>query len=244
VKPVALAVACTACGRVGFDAVPTDLTSGCALWLKMDEPAWTGAAGEVADACGDPNDGTALGGATTVDDPVRGRVGSFPLGTCVEIAEAAELEASDGLTMSAWLNAAAFDDPHGIVCKRDGFGARPSYTTFVDGGFVTVDIADDSMRTPSNAIVPTGRWVLLTTVFDGNASESARTRVYLDGVLADVLPEADATIVAISAPLHIGCLWNPGPTTESVVGLLDDVAIWTRQLDAFEVAAWYEQTRR
>jgi hypothetical protein len=41
-----------ACGRIDFDPA-ADLSRDCALLLHMDEDMWTGATGEVADACGE-----------------------------------------------------------------------------------------------------------------------------------------------------------------------------------------------
>jgi hypothetical protein len=56
-----------------------DFGGDCAVGLALDEASWTGAAGEVRDACGGDNNGAAVRGASRVDDPVRGAVGEMPV---------------------------------------------------------------------------------------------------------------------------------------------------------------------
>ena len=245
----ALALGCAACGRIDFDPVPTDLARDCALWLKMDEDAWTGASNEIVDSCGEPNNGTETGGAQRVDDPVRGRVGSFPVGSCIGIVDAPELDAVDAVTMSAWVFVTAFDgNAHGLISKRVAMQTDPSYSIYYDGGHLTIDIGDDgdSARVPSTVTFATGRWVQITAVFDGHLPKSGRTRLYFDGRPAETLPELDTVIAPKAlAPLHVGCLPEiSGGGIEATAGLLDDAAVWTRALDAIEVEAWYEQTVR
>src|SRR5262249_12083904 len=105
---------CAGCGNVR-DPGPPDapppaelltgtLRTGCVLALHMDEAAWTGAAGEVKDDCGNDNPGTVIGqGTTTVASGVRGRAGSFSGNACIDIPDAAALHGTTGLTLSAWI---------------------------------------------------------------------------------------------------------------------------------------------
>jgi Concanavalin A-like lectin/glucanases superfamily len=247
-----VAVAVTGCGRIGYeppvdaDADLFDPSVGCVVYLPMDEAAWSGAANEVHDACGG-HDGRAVGGATTVLDPVRGQVGSFPGGAgCVQIADQPGLHPTDALTISAWLRPQSLDgsQEYGVVSKRADYEVDTVYSVFVwTGDKLWADLATENDRFAAEPPLTDGQWQQVTVVYDGQRPAGARVEVYRDGAAPVVAADADATLPDFATDLHVGCL-PLGAPAQGFVGALDDVAIWHRALTAAEVAAWYQHTLR
>lgn len=85
-------------------------------------------------------------------------------------------------------------------------------------------------------------WRLVTVTFDGAKPRDERVSIYLDGALKAHAPD-DATSVrsptSTPPPVSIGCLPNGG---QSLNGLVDDAAMWSRALSPSEVQAWYART--
>ena len=221
------------------------LRVGCALLLHMDEPSW-GGAGSVRDACGAGNHGTPTDVAiTTTAGGVRGRAGSF-LGTgCVEIADAPELRPSTQLTLSAWVRPGGLDGNKalGVISKRADMMVQSAYNLYLwVGNNAWIDIEGE--RQNSTRQLVNGRWNQLTVTYDGARPAAERARIYVDGQF-DVAREMDAaTITAHPPPLRIGCMPTEiGGTSQNFVGLLDEVAIWTRALSDPEIAQWYDLTK-
>jgi len=252
VRGLVVVGALAGCGQVAApaDDAPPDadlgaLLNGCALLEHMDEPAWSGVAGEVKDACGDDDNGTALGGVTTVDGGVRGRAGNFDGNGCIELGDAASLHASTGLTISAWVNPSGLNaiDANGIVSKRIDTGIDASYSVYIwTGDKVWVDLDGENDRFPGTRTISNGAWSQITVVYDGTDIIQQRVHVFVDGSLDITSGESSASLPPLTAPPHVGCL----PSSQAVQnfkGLIDEVAIWTRPLSGAEVAAWYEMTR-
>jgi hypothetical protein len=263
-----LVVMLAGCGRLGFDTaagppgdddmpadapIDGDLTAlfdDCIFHLTMDEPAWTGAADEVIDKCGGHH-GTAIGGATTGPDGVRGRAGQFIGGTsCVQVADASALQPTSALTASAWIDPAALSpDSYGVISRRTNVGVDTSYSVFVwtDGGpknrlYVDIDTENDRIPDPNADFL--NAWHQVTVVYDGSALTAARLQFYVDGQLSFTAPETSSTIPPTTGtpPLSIGCLPLGGPA-QSFVGRIDEVVLWKRALSAAEVAQWHAATK-
>jgi hypothetical protein len=269
VRAVLIAGLLTAgCGRLGFDAGNADsppddavasdadlstLLTDCLLRMSMDEPAWTGAPGEVKDSCGG-HDGTASGGATTILDDVRGRVGIF-IGdpSCVQVADATLLQPTTRMTVSAWISPTALAPASfGVISRRTSFGVDVSYSFFIwtdtDGTGTTnqlyVDIDGENDRVPDPNATFLNEWHQVTVVYDGTRAQNARVQFYVDGELSFTAPESSAAIAPTmgAPPLSVGCLPLGGPA-QSLVGRLDEVVVWARALDGDEVAQWYAATK-
>lgn len=255
------------CGRLRFDdSAPRDAASDaragddasiavafgaeCAVGLAMNEPAWTGAAGEVRDSCGEHH-GIAVRGATRVDDAVRGRAGELPAPSgCIAIADAPGLHATTALTMSAWIYPLALDgvNPYGVIGKRTDFeNDDAEYTMFVwSDNTVWVDLDTRNDRNHGTRKLVNSQWQQLTVVFDGALPEAQRVNIYIDGALDAVLAESSASIAPRTSPLSIGCLPElPLDVSQiALAGRIDDVGVWTRAFSQAEVTAWYQATQR
>jgi hypothetical protein len=258
------------CGRVqvepnappgddaGPDAAPDAISepdngifgAGCALGLKMDEAAWTGAQGEVIDSCGGDNNGTAVQGAVRVDDPGRGRIGEFPVPSgCVQISDAPVLHATTGLTLSAWIFPQMLDrsTSFGVLAKRNDFTVDDAeYTIFVStANNVWVDIDSHNDRNHGARELINGAWQQITVVFDGTLPMAQRVKIYVDGQLDTAIPETSTSLTPYPSGLTIGCM-RLVPNTQPQIGMggrIDDVGVWTRSFSAQDVIDWYRATK-
>lgn len=247
---VGVAICAVGCGEVER----TDpLAQGCALHLAMDEASWSGAPGEVRDACGGDDPGTARPGVSTVANGARGRAAQLTKrADCIDVADSPRLRPAGELTVSAWVRpsalSAASQEAFGVVSKRLRKDVDDSYNVSLWTGnkvWVELESADD--RFAGNAELVNDRWTQVTVVYDGSQAAVERVRVFLDGQLDRVGPETAPTLSGSPVPLRVGCM--PGvddsgvATNQGFLGLLDDVVVWTRALGDAEVADWYELSR-
>jgi hypothetical protein len=243
------------CGNVAPPSVDapmgtTDLLSGtlrqgCVVALHMDEAAWTGAAGEVHDDCGNDNPGTVTGAANTVANGVKGRAGSFSGSACIDIPDAAALHGATGLTLSAWIFPTALNgvDSNGVISKRVEMGNQSEYNLYVwTGNHVYVDLDGESDRFQGNALITNNAWQQLTMIYDGARPVDQRVRVYVNGSLDVTKKESSASLTAFPSTLHVGCM--PAATTQqNFIGQLDEIVIWNRALSDAELTQWYTATK-
>lgn len=249
---IAMSWALAACGEV--DA-PYDPLVDCAMYLKMDEASWNGTVGEVQDACGGDDRGTARAGVTTADNGARGRAGVFTdrLTHCIDVPDSARLHPADQLTMSAWVMPRGLglsQEAFGIISKRTRKDVDDSYNLSVwtmDKAWVELQNSPD--RFSGKATLVNNKWTQLTVVYDGALIRGERVRLFVDGVLDSVGPEDSPMLASAAIPLRVGCM--PGidesdmnkPVNQGFVGLLDDVVVWTRALGDNEVTDWYTATK-
>ena len=212
------------------------LWSNCQLLLHMDEPAWNGTAGEVSDASGAGNPGTANGGANTTNMPAKlGRAGLFLGSGYVSVPDSATLHAGNGFSVSAWIYPTALDGSSapGIISKRHAYGSGTEFAVFVwTGNRVFVDVDGEADRFESTGVLNNNTWYHVAVVFDGSADPSERVRLYLNGQLDTVHAETSSTVTPSSAAVEIGNLPNGG---DPFIGAIDEVAFWRRSLSAAEV---------
>lgn len=239
-------------GSGAGDLLTGTLRDGCMVALHMDEPSWSGTAGEVKDDCGNDNPGTASGpGTNTVAGGVRGRAGSFAGGGCIEIPNASTLHATTGLTMSAWVFPTAIDgginNANGIISKRVDTNNQSEYGLSLwlrNHVWAAVDGDAEPDRLEGTVTITTQRWIQLTLVYDGTQLEAQRMRLYLNGSLDTTHRETSATLTAYNSVLHIGCMPAPAAgTQQNFVGQIDEVVLWNRALSEAEIMQWYTSTR-
>lgn len=245
-----------ACGRAGFDTSIVDaplaidsespdaadpLFADCALHLAVDQTEWTGDVGEVTTRC-QPHPGTAVGGARVVIDPFRDAVAELDGGTsCIEFGSPASLEPADALTLSAWVLPTHSDmAPHGVIAKRVAFQVASQYALFVQNSLASADINDATDRFSFQSPVEIGTWQQLTIVFDGRKATGVRVSAFRNGVLDTVAPDSESTVANLDSPFFVGCM--PDGPSQSFIGRLDDVIVWTRALSEVEVMDWYART--
>jgi MSHA biogenesis protein MshQ len=245
---LATTLALLGCGGTNDGAQPTPTPgislAGLTLLMHFDEGAWTGAANEVLDVSGTGNHGKAVGGATTVATAKFGRAGSFGAGSAVQILDNASLHPTNQLTITAWVypNNEGNGNYRGIVAKRVDYGKNSSFTLFLDpNNHLCADINTEDDRFCIPATVGSGQWSHVALVYDGTVAPAARVSLYINGQLAGVGSESSASIQSFDSALWIGCLPLSGPA-QSIVGLVDEVAIWYRVLDSKDIRALAQAT--
>jgi Concanavalin A-like lectin/glucanases superfamily len=246
-----LAIA-SGCGSVETplpDATGDDLGTlrqGCAVMLRMDEPSWSGA-GSVIDTCAGGHHGTPSGTITTTAEGVRGRAGRFQGNGCIMIPDAPDLRPASELTMSAWVLPTALNDidAYGVISKRVDMTTQAAYSLYLwTENHAWVDLEGNTDRFANRTMLANNAWTQLTVVFDGTRAPDQRVRVYTNGTFDIAAAETAASITPHTSPLHIGCLPSPSAQTmQYFVGLIDEVAVWTRALSDVEIAQWYTATR-
>lgn len=191
-----------------------------ALW-HMNEAAWNGTAGEVIDATGNGNDGTALNGANTIANGWFDRCGSFDgSDDWVRCGQGCELFGD--CTVEAWIHWLNVTTAYRrqIVTKYSAEGAF-MYSLEIHHG--AGDKLRFSVRPASSAYVfstiavPDNQWVHVAGVREGN-----QLRVYINGTCYGT---ADVTPDLVASAGYVGIGLNPRYFNQPFDGYIDDVRL-------------------
>ncbi|MBX3022553.1 MAG: LamG domain-containing protein [Bdellovibrionales bacterium] len=218
----------------GFPAnLMTDLVG---LW-HLNE-AVTGAAGEVKDSSGYNHHGTPYA-IQSVSTGRFGRAMQFAANNDrIVVADVGEYDNTDKLSISAWVYPTSLTGTRGIISKRvDSTAVNSSYGIFFNSGALTIDIHTANDRFTANKVFEVGHWYHIVVVYDGALTAAQRVSVYVDGVLDKVGSETSASIPDTAADLQIGRLGG----SASLIGSLDEVAIWRRALTPTDVTHLYRR---
>jgi hypothetical protein len=220
---------------------PSHLLDNLVLLLHMDEASWAGT-GAVIDSSGRGNDGTATdAGAMPTPTGKLAGAGLFDGNGWVTIdGGAPSLQPSTQMTYAAWVYPTGpVGQGMGVIAKRQGYASDVDYTLFLwqeaqPNVRAYVDIGS-SMRFFSTTPIANNQWYHLAVVYDGT-QVAPITTLYVNGT-ADGPPQpAQSTLTSNLEPLLIGSLQNGGGT---FIGMIDEVAIWTRALTPAEISAVY-----
>jgi len=234
----AVGAALVGCRSEPLDALTIDPTS-----VSRDLVAhWTfDAVGEdtVRDSSGNGHHGVLTGGTRIASGRFQGAL-SLASGDFVTVADFPQATAS--WTASLWIRTSAADlaastsDWSTILSNETQFAGgweihldnRPGYQRFDAAYFVGATFSD-YVRVFC-ACLEAGRWIHLTTVWDGAA---ARMTLFRDDQLVHETP-MPAPIQTGDKTLYLG-RWNqPG---RNLVADIDDFAIWRRALQPAEIAS-------
>jgi len=251
VRAALAAVALAACGRVGFepqrvlagdaatigDAPPPvvdapspvvdamGLPTGPALWLKMETDPGTG----IVDSVG--SHVTTCTGAFCPASitGLHGRSYRFT-GQELDVAYAADLDASHGFTAALWVQLTALPATESACVFNMPFNDANGWDTFA----ICIDVGGatqfDSETPTGNADLETGPtialavWHHLAQSWDGTTK-----RGYLDGV------EVASKVIAVGAGTQAPTLGGSRGAF-FLTGTIDDAMYYTRALSAAEVA--------
>ena len=218
---------------------PTELLTDCVLLLHFEEASWSMQADEVRDSSGFGNHGAAATSSiTTAAQGKFGRAAQFDGSGGVVVPDAASLRPSVGLTVTAWVNPTFIEtNGSGIVNKRRGFGSDTAFSLFLlrdanPESHLFGDIQGEESRFVSVSPFVSNTWAHVALVFDGSATPSARSKLYVNGALDRTNVEPAAQIEPYTSDVVIGDLVGGG---ERFTGLIDEVALWTRALSAAEI---------
>jgi hypothetical protein len=244
---VALAIAATACGRIRFDEQPTTasdastLDAGLIHHWPIAEPPGAGAAGDVIGGA----DAVLMAPAAFVVDAQRGAALSSGAGGYAFTLAANDVGAVQQLTLSAWIRRAAPNmvEQVGQELAPTGIpGSDEISIQFWNDGLVYFCIGAGGACGTTPVSNDTG-WHLATLVFDGSQpTDATRLLGYIDGqieALSYVSGPVDAMTPARMGNFDLGAVSdNQGSDT----GTIDEVRIYSRVLDASEIAALYANT--
>jgi hypothetical protein len=225
-------------GDAASEGSPVVSLDGCVLLLHMDEPSWSGP-GSVKDSSGQGNDGTPMGSAEPTPNGKFGRAALFDGNGWVDVPCSASLDGPmTQLTYSAWVYPTGLTDgtaSPGIISKRQGYAEEVAFTLFLwTNNAAWVDL--QAFRSNTNAVFSNNAWYHLVVVYDGSqATAGAGETIYVNGVVDSVHP-ADPVLATNMQDVLIGNLPGGG---NLFVGMIDEVALWTRALSAAEIQSLY-----
>ena len=189
-----------------------------------------GAGATTADGSGNGHLGT-LSNATWTTSGQFGAALSFNgTNASVGVSDAADLDLTTGMTISAWINPAAAGSWRTVVMKE-----RPSglaYSLYSDNGAsrpsAFVNIGGSDRNAEGTAAVPLNTWSHVAATYDG-----ATLRLFVNGVQVGSQAMTGAMAVSTGA-LRIGgnSVWS-----EYFQGRIDEVRIYNRALTAGEIQA-------
>ncbi len=194
----------------------------------------------AADASGNGLTGTLTNGATWGTGRNAGAVSLDGVDDFVELGNPALLQLTGSMTVSAWVNSAAFPfDDAAIVSKRASGEVGYQLDTTVDRGprtigFKLTNSAGGAMFRYGATTLQANTWYHVTGVYNAQTSE---LHVYLNGQLNDgtLLGTVTSTQQNSSANVNIGR--RPTGNSYNTNGRIDDVRIYSRALTLAEIQA-------
>ena len=192
------------------------------------------------DASGSGLTGTLTNGAGWGTGRNAGAVLLDGVNDFVELGNPALLQLTGSMTVSAWVNSAAFPvDDAAIVSKRAGGEVGYQLDTTVDRGprtigFKLTNSSGGNMFRYGATALQANTWYHVTGVYNAATSE---LHVYLNGQLDDgtLLGTVTATQQNSSANVNIGR--RPGFSSFNLNGRIDDARIYNRALTPTEIQA-------
>src|SRR3954471_22704930 len=185
--------------------------------------------GNVAgDASGIGNDGRVEGPAWSRDGRHGGALSFDGTNDWVSVADGGSLDLTQGMTLEAWVRPSAL----GANWRTVLFKERPgnlSYGLYANRETGVPDAqvyGGGAHEADAAGGLPSGQWAHLAATYDGNL-----LRLYVNGKQAAQV-DVGAPIETSGGVLHIGgnAIWN-----EWFAGLIDDVRIYNRALDATQI---------
>jgi len=209
---------------VQVSAIPSTVVSGLIGYWKFDEGS-----GMIAyDSSGNNNFG-ALAASPTWITP--GKVGPSALQfnaasmQSVSVSDSTSLDPIQGLSITAWINAANWNGNRRIVQKGD---SDNQYRLLVENGVFKFDLT--GVGTLTTSLPPTGSYVHAAGTWNGSTMA-----IYFNGVLKASLA-ATGTNATTTDPLTIAGKNGSGTAGDYFQGALDDVRVYNRGLSVSEIA--------
>jgi hypothetical protein len=188
-----------------------------------------GANTTTADATGKLHTGT-VSGATWTTAGRYGRALSFDgVNDWVTVADANDLDLTNGMTLEAWVRPAALSGWKTVVLK-EGSATTLAYSLYANDSNPwpanTVRIGGADRSAVGTSALPLNTWTHLAATYDG-----AMLRLYVNGVQAGSRGQT-GNILPSTRALRIGgnAVWG-----EYFNGVIDDVRVYNRALTAAEI---------
>ena len=239
---VLVTLACIGLSTSGQDT--SFLTNGLVAYWSFDEGQGTTA----HDSSGYGNNGVIHSGAYWAEGKIGSSLLFFPTpDSFVQVPSSASLNVSTGLTIAAWVNLEFYADEV-IVGKFNEYTLEPSYLlkaipsielskSNLDPRYTAPDLLQLVLWGQGPA---PGTWTHIAATFD---SVTRLGRLYMDGLVVGEGQSSDGRILSCTADLLIGAVFGGNPDRhnvgENLVGLIDEVRIYSRGLSEAEVQMLY-----
>ena len=218
--------------RCNASALPAPVAA-----YAMDEPAWSGAAGEVADSSGNARHGSAINGAATVEPGAICRAGHFDGSSHVQVSNLSSV-LSGTASLSFWIRTTQTGDntnwrAPGVSGVEQAGGTNDIFWGWLDAsGRIGISKGNDN-NARSTVAINNGQWrhVVLTR----SASSGAYT-IYIDGSLDRSGTTGSGQVTTPFSSIGRIENTNASESAAHLVGDLDEVLVFDRVLDAGQVA--------
>lgn len=225
----------------GFRVDNIDMTDNILLF-SFDESAYSGVPNEVRDSSGLQHHGTAVGLSTTSSEGLFGRALDLTAGdVAVEVADSSHFDNITALTLSAWVYRT--DRPGlsgGKIFSKDSNSGTDYDFSLEYGDFdVKFEIrtvgGNDYDLFADREIRWFNTWNHIAATWEGSTMT-----LYVNGEVAGTNSTVtENTLENNNQNLYIGN--SKIREFQDVVGYLDEMAIWKRQLSAAEIASLYRR---
>jgi hypothetical protein len=203
------------------------MTDGLLGYWKMDEASWNGTTGEVKDASGKTNNGTAVNGAL-ISTGKYGNGGSFDgINDGISVGTVSPATA---VTFSSWLYINSTNPYNGTIFANWGAGGNAYYIGTLPGTPSTIQVFFNNAWIYDVTNVSVNSWVHLVVTNDGTTAAT-----YIDGVL---VKSQAATLITSTGVTGIG--YDVGRTGYPFNGKIDEARIYNRALSRDEVLKLFE----
>ncbi len=216
---------------------------------RMDDIAWGGSLGDVADSSGNSFDGQPFNGLRNSDiapaipgSPGTCRYGEFDGNNdYIEIPHSASLNGSSALTYTAWIRPDSWSGSIRQVMAKsvhEGGDGRAQMGIFSEDGDLKGRVETSDGRTDITTSLPAtdGSWTHVALVFNGTG-----LFIYTDGVLRNSASFSNRTLVQTNDPINISK--QVGTSQYYFDGGIDEVRVYTSALSATEVGDVMAETR-
>jgi tetratricopeptide (TPR) repeat protein len=213
--------------------------------FTMNEATWTGPAPQVADSSGNGHNGTVIGSATTISDPMFGEVGDFASGQYVTIGGAGNIQGARSIV--AWVKPQNTSSVLGLPIITGGAtGAGDFFCIAGTGGednhgvpqrALFIDHWGEGPRNGmySNIPVTPDIWNLVAVTFDGANTRS----FYVNGAPAGTFIGQSFYNYKINTYTIGGNVIGGSTTARSFIGEMHDLQIYNTALTAAQVRTIY-----
>jgi len=197
------------------------------LYLPLDEETGD----DVNDASSNENHGTKVGNANWVDGKIGGCI-DLAGGSYVVVPNIPDYNVTDAVTVMAWVNTTSITTWARVIDKSqwqdNGFDLvlsmdthTPAFEFFVNG---------TTSQAKSTTAVDDGEWHFIAGTF-GNK----KVRIYVDSVMEnEITSTGEVDIKPNDWPIVLGVEAN-NLSGQPYTGLIDEVAIFNRELSADEL---------
>jgi hypothetical protein len=179
----------------------------------------------TADSSGNNNNGSLANGAAFGQGLIARYAMSFADTAYVQVDNAAALNPTAAISVSAWINATDWNGNRRVVQKGN---SDNQYRLLAEGGVFKFHVA--SRGTAQAALPSLGVWHHVAGTYDGTA-----VRLYIDGSLSASVP-ASGAVPTTTNPLYIGTKTATSSAGDHFLGRIDDVRLYNVALSIDDVA--------